>query len=227
MKKSQEVRTRWGLRVVSERPARLPDPPRVFLPLHEAKKLWGFVRGVHGEINGLGLVEAKRIGRDFLIKEIFILPQSASDGHAEINGPAFNRYVATCEDPGKIRFQWHSHGKIGVFFSGRDLETISRWPAEYLISLVVNKAGKYECRLDIFEPVYLCLAVELYIVVPIEAEIMSLCEDGIKRNVRETWPDKLERFLSGQSEELPAAERGMLKLPLSAFSFPGEEATDD
>jgi hypothetical protein len=91
----------------------------------------------------------------------------------------------------------------------------------------VNKAGKYECRLDIFEPVYLCLAVELYIVVPIEAEIMSLCEDGIKRNVRETWPDRFKSFLLDQGEGLPAAERGMLALPLSSFSFPGEEATDD
>ncbi|MFY9457352.1 MAG: hypothetical protein WAP23_00245 [Candidatus Spechtbacterales bacterium] len=214
------------MRVVSEHPVELQNPPRVFLPVKEAEKLWGFVRAVPGEINGLGLVE--RRGNDLWIEEVFILQQSANAAHAEIDGAAFNRYIVECDDPSKIRFQWHSHGKIGVFFSPEDRRTISKWTGEYLISLVVNKAGKYECRLDIFEPIYLCLAVSLYVVVPIEEETLNFCKDEVARKVRENWlSSKVQGLLPRRDGEYPANDRRALALPFSAFALVGGEEADD
>lgn len=202
----------------------LMPKPRVLLPLKEVKKILAWTKSVPGEINGLGIVERKN--NDFLIGEAFILKQKVSGGSAKIDPLAFNQYVAECDDPSKVRFQWHSHGDISAkFFSETDIhETIAKWSGEYLISLVVNKRGDYRCRLDIFEPIYLGFEVPILIAVPVEKEILNFCYQEIEKKVSphdHGFLNSIKKIFLGQKNEQPGwnQEDEPMVLPLDSFQF--------
>lgn len=157
---------------------------RALIELGSAMTIHYFTGLASGEINGLGEVEKR--GNDFIITKTFILEQKASGARVKIIPMALNRYVAQCEDPGKIKFEWHSHGSGSVFFSEHaDIPTIRRWLGDFLISLVVNKRGDYLCRLELFKPFYLCLKIPLLVVIPlgIDQELLSHCRQEITAKV--------------------------------------------
>lgn len=200
--------------------------PKVFLPVREAKKIWAWTLSVPGEINGLGLVERRK--NNFWVTEVLILKERVSHGRATIDPLAFNEYVSECEDPSKIRMQWHSHGDISAdFFSQKDIsDTIAKWTGEYLISLLVNKRGEYRCRLDIFEPIYLGFEIPLLVTVPVEKEILDFCREEIKEKVA-----PLGHGFIGKARQLfrqkPGAgwnqEEEPLAIPFDNFRFSAEE----
>ena len=159
------------------------NPPRVFITLEAVKKIQCFTRLASGEINGLGLVEKR--GNDFIITDAFILKQKASGASAEIDPLELNKYVAECEDPSKLTFQWHSHGDMSVFFSPTDVKTIAGYLGDFTISLVINKQGEYLCRLDLFKPFYLGLKATLLVIVPVEEGLLSHCQKEIDAKVDE------------------------------------------
>lgn len=189
----------------------LKKPPQVFITLAALKKIQCFVRLAQGEINGLGLVE--RWGDDFLITDAFILKQKATPGGVETDPMALNSFVAECEAPSKLKFQWHSHGNGGVGFSLMDIETIEGYTSDFMISLVLNKQGRYRCRLDLYQPFYLGFEVPLLVIVPLEEELLNFCRQEIDQKVKETsfflaemLPDIIREALGpGDS---PASEGG-------------------
>lgn len=219
MKKSQQE-----IDLLNLNSGALFNPPRVLITLEAIKKIKAFVNLVSGEINGLGLVE--RRGNNFVITDAFILKQKVSQASAEINPLALNQYVGECKDPSKLKFQWHSHGEGSVFFSSTDVSTIARWLGDFIISMVVNKKGDYLCRLDLFKPFYLGLKVPLWVIIPVEEELISQCKKEIEAKVEEAGRfSRIARKILKRDRRISnwSSEKELVALRLEDMSFGEEE----
>lgn len=170
----------------------LADPaviriPRVQISFQDWQKMMAYVINCPTEINGFGLVEV----RDDIIrvKDVFILDQVASPGHAEVDHDALTHFIhemvlSGTGNPGSIKFQWHSHVNMESYFSPTDTANIERWPGDWLISLVVNKRGEFRCRLDIFEPFRVEIDVIPEIVTVFDEGLLDSTADEIRLKVR-------------------------------------------
>jgi hypothetical protein len=156
-----------GTRVIGGMEAQQP-PPRVFIELEALQTIKLFIDLLGCEINGFGLVE--RLGNDFIIKQVFILKQYVEGAHALTDPEALNQYVyELVKKDGNaeaMKFQWHSHVDFSANFSPEDVDTIRGYLNDFMISLVMNQAGSYSCRLDLFKPFGLSLEVPLLVIVP-------------------------------------------------------------
>ena len=146
-----------------------------------------------GEFSALGIVE--EVEKGFLVKEIFLPEQNCSNAETVIEPEAVAKLLLELEnagyDPSRLRFWFHSHAHMEVFWSKTDLETISLLANDsYFISMVANKRGEYLVRVDIYHP------CELHFdEVPVKVQIPSL---GLKELAQELF------FQRVQTQTLPA-----------------------
>ena len=119
------------------------------------KKIQYYADAADGEVSGFGILEKDAEGR-YIVTEVFLLEQECTGADTEIDPEALSKLMVDLmqagKDPGKLKFWWHSHVNMGVFWSGTDeiaCDTLSR---EFAFSLVVNKMKERKCRLDIYNP---------------------------------------------------------------------------
>lgn len=162
--------------------------PKVCIRLEAFQKIFAFARACPVEVNGFGIVQ-HCTGNVFVITDSFILPQKATAVSVETNEDALHKFLydAICAglNP-NIKLQWHSHVDMDVYCSGKDIATIADYQNDFMISLVVNKLGKYHCRLDIFKPVRIGFNATLNVIAPISQEIMAYCQEEVNKKVEIT-----------------------------------------
>ncbi len=128
--------------------------PRVVIDLVSWQTINEFVRQCDVEINGFGLVQYDQATNTLRISDIFVTKQTGRPGLVDVEDADLHRHLYELLERGvdisHINFQWHSHVNMDVYFSTTDEANINRWTGNFLISLVVNKRGELECRLDIF-----------------------------------------------------------------------------
>ena len=119
------------------------------------KKINYYTQAADGEVSGLGTLVKDEQGR-FIVKEVFLLEQECTAADTDIKPEAISKLMVDMmrdnKDPSQLKFWWHSHVNMGVFWSGTDetaCETLSR---EFAFSLVVNKRRESLCRLDLYQP---------------------------------------------------------------------------
>lgn len=89
-------------------------------------KIMYWVKKSDDEVSGFGTVIEK--DGDIEVIEAFLLPQTVGGAHTDIDaaGLAKLQYKVFKEKiPGELRFWWHSHAKMSVFWSGQDKATIN------------------------------------------------------------------------------------------------------
>jgi len=123
-----------------------------------------WVEMAQGEVSGLGLVEEIRDGnlQGFLVTGLFLPFQTNSDAQTSIEPEAVAKLMLEAEaaghDPKNLKFWFHSHGSMEVFWSGTDQATIQRFkPEDYFISTVVNRKGGMKTRVDFYRPLRMAL----------------------------------------------------------------------
>jgi hypothetical protein len=139
------------------------------------------------EINGFGYID--RYGNDFQLEDVFILKQTVSAGHAE-NEPEdisdhMTHLLQNGGDPGRIRFQWHSHVHMGAYFSGVDTGNIDRYNGEWMLSLVANKFGQFSARLDVYRPFRVWTPVTVMVQTQLTAAHLRMARREITDKVRQ------------------------------------------
>ena len=134
-----------------------------------------------GEFSCLGTV-----GGDLYIDDVHLLEQECTDTATELDPEAVTALLLTVEDPSQVRAWIHSHADMGCFWSGTDEECIEGLANEsFLVSIVVNKAGDYRCRIDLFHPVRLTIDKVLVVVRIRSPKLAADCEQEFRRKVRE------------------------------------------
>lgn len=118
------------------------------------QKLSLYIRLSPGEVGGLASVLPD--GPDYLMTDVFLIDQRATDVDTELDQGAVSRflidYLEQGRDPAALRLWWHSHARESVFWSAEDRRTIDGFGSDMLISLIGNHAGKFLARLDRFQP---------------------------------------------------------------------------
>ena len=167
----------------------------------EQLDLW--VEMAKGEISGLGLVEEIWNGpnlQGFLIKGLFLPFQANSAAQTSIEPENVAKVMLEVEAQGhpaqNLKFWFHSHGTMEVFWSGTDQATIERFkPKDFFISTVVNKAGKIRTRVEFYQPLRISLdevATEILLPEFGQREICKqLFEERVKEGAWFTQPPQL------------------------------------
>lgn len=172
--------------------------PRVSIDLASWQSIFEYARQCDVEINGFGLVDYTPTSGIIRLSDVFITKQAASMLGVEIDDADLHRHMYALSKvgiaPSRVKFQWHSHVDMPVYFSDIDTQNIDRWSGDILISLVVNKRGEWKCRLDLYKPLRLSFDVQLEVDLPVACETLQLQvkEDMAEKVTKQKKPSWLE-----------------------------------
>ena len=121
------------------------------------KKMFAWTQLAQGEVSGLGLVRkttnTRGIVQRLCVDHLELLDQECNQVHTSLDETAVARFCHEATEMGRggdVRFWWHSHVDMDVYFSGKDRRTIEKLTKEdFLLSMVTNKEGDYRLRLDV------------------------------------------------------------------------------
>ena len=165
----------------------LMGTPVLTVPLSVWQKMFSYVHACPVEVNGFGYVTRRGL-LDFELDDVFILEQTATAASVDVSELTIANHMTDMmmrgEDTGRMRFQWHSHVRMSAYFSGTDTSNIDRYPGDWMLSLVANKYGQFEARLDVFAPFRLWAPLEVRIIAPLEDEMARRAKAEISQKVR-------------------------------------------
>lgn len=116
---------------------------KVILENEVYRKIMHWVNKSHYEVSGLGTLEIQE-GGIFRVTSAMLLPQKNGTTHTDIESEDVGKLMyALRESPGQLRFWWHSHVDMPVFWSGTDMDTIRKISAGgWFLSTVFNKKNE-------------------------------------------------------------------------------------
>ena len=155
------------------------------------KKIMYYTQAADGEVSGLGTILKDERGRH-VVNKVFLLEQEASGADTELKPEAISTLMVDMmkknEDPAALKFWFHSHANMGVFWSGTDdscAETLSK---EYAFSLVVNKSGERRCRLDLYNPFRITFdGIRVEELIQEDETLKKICEQEVKEKVKSPY----------------------------------------
>lgn len=166
--------------------------PKIVLPVDIYQELSEYVKLFDGECSGCGIVEVKDYV--YTITKIFLPNQTNSSASTDIGEQVVSdllvKLVECNEEVAKLKLHWHSHATMGVFHSGTDegnYQTLLG--SDYLVSLVLNKAGDVLGRIDYSEP-FKCSISNIPVVLEVPVESKEV-EKLAKKNF-----DKVKKYES-------------------------------
>ena len=108
------------------------------------------------EIGGMLIAKLDK-ENDWILQDPVILKQETSGGNCTIDKTELaDYYIEMVEKYGKnIQFVWwHSHAKMGAFWSGTDKNTMKEYGSgQWSMFLVVNVKGEYKFRIQMWNPI--------------------------------------------------------------------------
>lgn len=85
---------------------------------------WIFKAGKN-EISGFGTIKYDAEKKDFMVMKAILLKQENQASHTEIDPQSLMKAMYELRNAeGEMRWWWHSHVQMGVFWSGTDMDTI-------------------------------------------------------------------------------------------------------
>jgi hypothetical protein len=115
------------------------------------------------EISGLGNVVYDHEKHMFRVTDVYLLEQENTGASTDINEKAVGKLMyqhhllqKSGEVEGELRFWWHSHVDMGVFWSGTDRETIEQLgQGGWFLSTVFNKKEEMKSCVFMTDPMKL------------------------------------------------------------------------
>jgi hypothetical protein len=158
------------------------------------QKLNYWTKAATGEVSGLGIVSARVEGGSSVVTvdDVFLLKQKCTAANTELDNEDVARLMAELQGRGqlgKLRFWWHSHAHMGVFWSNTDEETRQGFSSEWIVSLVLNKKGEHRLAVDVYRPFPISVDdLTLRLIDPEDAELEAACAAEVKEKVQShTW----------------------------------------
>ncbi len=146
----------------------ISDIPDVIITSSDLALIQAYIAACEVEINGFAMIDYDPAHNRFIVDAPFILKQEATGTYVETDDQAQADFIVAemqaGRDGSRMRFQWHSHVHMQAYFSPTDTDNIDRWLGDWLVSLVMNKRGEYQCRLDVFKPIRYSLELPLQVV---------------------------------------------------------------
>jgi len=152
------------------------------------------------EIGGMAVTIQDDDG-DWVIKDPMIMKQEVSAALCELDKTELAAYYSKMAMKYKkhnIRFcWWHSHAKMGAFWSGTDTNTIDEYEdGDLSFALVVNVKEEYKCRVSVWKPFTIHKDVELSIIQDVD-KLLYKIPKKIEREVVETCTQPTKSWYNG------------------------------
>lgn len=200
----------------------------ITMPFSIYNDLMGYVQHYTDEVSGCGLIEVfehkskdddNKISREFRITEL-ILPeeQDNSGASTEIDEDMVHklmtRLIDEDKDVSQLKLHWHSHAGMSVFHSGTDEDNyLTLNNKDFLVSLVVNRSYEVLGRVDLYQPLHLCLKdLPVYLTVSTDSKVSSNAKESMKKldeyieenktnygRLDEHWDSKLGKWVKNKS----------------------------
>jgi len=172
----------------------LTNLPRVLISRLAYNKMWHFVDLADGEVGWLGTVT--KVENDFLIEEIFLFKQEvaattteiSADGLAEVAQELIESRPDGVEVCNNLRFWGHSHVNMGTSPSAQDetqMETFRESDHPYFIRGILNKNGRMEFTIYLYESGVKIVDPEWAIYEPVDKSVRAEIEAEFKAKVSE------------------------------------------
>ncbi len=159
---------------------------KVWINAEAMQKMELWTDMAQGEISGLGMVEETQGG--YLVSDVFLPYQKCGASDTDLTPEGVAGLMIELESlglaPSQLKFWWHSHVNMKVFWSGKDRDTINGFaPHDYFISAVINKAGELLTRIDFYHPLRLAFQ-------EVDTEIM-LPDFGVEEECQELFRERV------------------------------------
>jgi len=129
--------------------------PRIVMDELVYQKIMYWVNKSSYEVSGLGNVVVEE-GNVLRIVDVMLCEQKNTAVTTELDGAAVGKAafeLHQSQAPGEMRFWWHSHVNMAVFWSGQDLETINALAeGGWFISTVFNKKREMRTAISMSQP---------------------------------------------------------------------------
>lgn len=104
-------------------------------------KVMHWVNKSNDEVSGFGKVIWHPETEVFQVVDAYLLKQRNGAAHTDIDGQSLAKLMFTSKDqPGELKWWWHSHVNMQVFWSGTDVATIEELGGQgWIIATVFNK----------------------------------------------------------------------------------------
>jgi len=198
------------------------------------QKIMHWINKSSYEVSGLGKITYKD-GRITVI-DAMLFPQKNGSAHTDIEGEHVAKAMYLLKDtPGDLRWWWHSHVDMDVFWSGTDRETIEKISeGGWFSATVFNKRHEMRSCLNMNTPLPLGLIdnIPTRTIQFLDAELIKKWDDDYEKNVENlmkgyySYPNGESRF-PRRSEEGGDEKQLSLPSPLSFRRRFGEDSAAD
>ena len=166
------------------------------------------------EIGGMAVTIQDDDG-DWVIKDPVIMKQEVSAALCELDKTELAAYYSKMAIKYKkknMRFcWWHSHAKMGAFWSGTDTNTIDEYEdGDLSFALVVNVKEEYKCRVSVWKPFTIHEDVELQIITDVDKAMWKIPKK-IEREVVEACTQPPKTWYNGGTRWKRVVENGTVK----------------
>jgi len=108
-------------------------------------KVMHWVNKSDDEVSGFGKIIHYPETGVFDVVSVHLLKQTNGRAHTDIDGQSLAKLMFTTKDqPGEMRWWWHSHVNMNVFWSGTDTATIKELASQgWIAATVFNKKNEF------------------------------------------------------------------------------------
>lgn len=143
--------------------AKVTTKPTVRLTQKAWQKIWALTDECKIEVSAMGHVATDEQRKEWGIKEkyyvldIHVIDQTCGPVSTELDQESLADLIASLREEGvkgnQLIFWWHSHVNMGTGHSGTDEAQIESFDSDTaLISMITNKSGDVNMRVDVMEP---------------------------------------------------------------------------
>lgn len=156
---------------------------------HDKINYW--VQKASGEVSGMGLIELLP-DNSFYVSDVFMAKQTNSGASTDIDPNSLGELVFDLLQKGlitetkQLKFWWHSHANMSVFWSSTDTTTIKQLSETWLVASVFNK--KYESLTS-----FSCMADTVIGKRQIFEDKLQLVVEGTQKSIAE-WDAEYEKY---------------------------------
>lgn len=160
------------------------DNPKILISKLAYNKMWHYVDLADQEVGWLGTVN--KLGKAFLIKDVFLLKQEVSAAQTVITieglsefGEDILKLPDGIEIYNNIRFWGHSHVNMGTSASGQDesqMDLFEESGHPYFIRGILNKRGRMEFTIYFYENGLRAVDPEWCVYDPVDSTIRNVIE---------------------------------------------------
>lgn len=119
---------------------------KLVIPDDVYQKIAYWMGKTKNEVSGFGSLEWNEERKEFRVKDVILLKQEVGKASTEIDPIAIGKAMFLMKDePMGLKWHWHTHPNMGVFWSGDDMEIIrSLGQQGWILATVFNDAGLYK-----------------------------------------------------------------------------------